>query len=76
MRTYERGVEAETLACGTGSAATGILLRAWGLSGDSTTILTTSGLDVVVTVREGSAGLRPSLRGEGRLVFTGSTEQL
>jgi diaminopimelate epimerase len=77
MRTYERGVEGETLACGTGSAATAILLQAWGLaSGPSMVILTTSGRSLTVTLRGEAGGIRPSLRGEGRLVFEGTTSDI
>jgi diaminopimelate epimerase len=71
MRTYERGVEGETLACGTGSASTGILLEAWGLAKPPITIRTTSGRDVMVGVAHRDGAAWPSLRGEGRLVFAG-----
>jgi len=71
IRTYERGVEAETLACGTGSVSTAILLAAWGEAGLETTLRTRSGRSLTITLRrEGSAWL-PTLRGEGRVVFRG-----
>jgi diaminopimelate epimerase len=68
MRTYERGVEGETLACGTGAVATAALLVAWGLARSPVSLTTRSASKL--TVRFGADG-RPSLSGEGRLVFTG-----
>lgn len=73
-RTFERGVEGETLACGTGSIATGILLNTWALANSPIRLMTSSGQPAVVTLTpiEGSSrAFRPSLRGEGRVVFRG-----
>jgi len=71
IRTYERGVEGETLACGTGAIAVAILLAAWGDSGLETNLITHSGRLVSVRLRREGDVWYPSLRGEGRLVFTG-----
>jgi diaminopimelate epimerase len=70
MRTYERGVEGETLACGTGSVATAALLQQWGLSGPEVRIETSSGLVHEVTL-PGAGQSVPTLSGEGRVVFEG-----
>ncbi|MFI5249347.1 MAG: diaminopimelate epimerase [Gemmatimonadales bacterium] len=72
MRTYERGVEGETLACGTGSVAASTLLRAWGLAAESPVRLwTRSGLPLDVTVTRSGQAWSAALRGEARLVFRG-----
>jgi diaminopimelate epimerase len=72
MRTYERGVEAETLACGTGSVACGALLVAWGEEpGPVVRLWTKSGEPLHITVRHEADRWDGSLRGEGRLVFRG-----
>jgi diaminopimelate epimerase len=72
MRTYERGVEGETLACGTGSVACALTLGVKGAASSPVRILTRSGLPLEVSwdARNGrAASIR--LRGEGRLVYRG-----
>lgn len=72
MRTYERGVEAETLACGTGAVATAIMLTAWGEASSPVSLTTRSGRVLRVRIRADGARWHPSLAGEARIVFTGA----
>lgn len=76
-RTFERGVEGETLACGTGAVATAVLLASWGLAtGDETVLKTRSGKPLSVRLRQVGDRWYPSLRGEGRIVFEGTIREL
>lgn len=67
LRTYERGVEAETYACGTGAAASQLVAHRLGLTGPSAKLTTTGG--EVLTVHLDEAGIQ--LQGNATLVFTG-----
>ena len=76
MRTYERGVEAETLACGTGAVASAILIEAWGLDTGPIELETRSGRALSVSVRRQGNELLPTLAGEGRIVFLGELSEI
>lgn len=72
MRTYERGVEAETLACGTGAVTAACALAAWGLATFPVVFLTRSGLELRVSAkRSGAQYDEVWLEGEARMVFRG-----
>jgi diaminopimelate epimerase len=76
VRTYERGVEAETLACGTGAVATALLLTAWGEAPDEIELITRSGRKLRVRHRTEGEQRLPSLSGEARIVFVGTFGEL
>jgi diaminopimelate epimerase len=71
MRTYERGVEAETLACGTGAVAIAAALNLSEAVQLPVAIRTLSGATLKVSAEVSSPGslARPNLGGEGRLVY-------
>ena len=77
-RTYERGVEAETLACGSGAVAVAVLLAGWqaGPGTGTTEIESRSGKLLRVTLRLADRGWSPSLAGEGRIVYMGQLAEI
>lgn len=76
IRTYERGVESETLACGTGAVASALLLQEWGKAESPVTLQTRAGLPLTVRLRQDGSRWLPSLSGEGRIVFRGELAEL
>lgn len=74
MRTYERGVEAETLACGTGAVACATVLGLRGQARLPLSIKSRSGALLEVSGElDPAGGLRkPRLRGEARVVYRGT----
>ncbi|MDF7798233.1 diaminopimelate epimerase [Pontiellaceae bacterium B1224] len=70
VRTYERGVEAETLACGTGAAAVAVIAAEKGWVNLPVTVHCAGGFDLVIDSVQG----RTSLTGGAVTVFEGTVE--
>jgi len=73
MRTYERGIEGETLACGTGAVGAGCAIQEWGLGRLPINIESRSGRILGVRATKAQNGRYDDvwLAGEGRMVFRG-----
>lgn len=74
MRTYERGVEGETLACGSGSIATALWALARG-ERSPVTVRTAGGDDLVIELAEASGVLAATLTGPAEIAFEGRWDE-
>lgn len=75
IRTYERGVENETLACGTGSIAASIITTRRGFTRPPVRVKTASGETLTIdfeATADGATSVR--LQGGARIVFRGYVE--
>ncbi len=76
MRTYERGVEGETLACGTGAVASAVALSRFAKAALPLSITTRGGKPLSIRARlSGEMATDVWLTGEGRLVFEGNLSE-
>jgi len=72
VRTYERGVEAETLSCGTGVVATAIAMHYANCIEETLVNVKTKGGELTVSFEEFNSGYRNIwLSGEASMVFAG-----
>lgn len=67
LRTYERGVEDETYACGTGAAASALVANALGLAGTEVAVTTSGGEVLRIFLENGTV----FLQGPAVFVYTG-----
>jgi diaminopimelate epimerase len=72
IRTYERGVEDETLSCGTGATAVAIAMNALSKSTSNTITIDVQGGQLVISFQETTTGYQNVfLQGAAQLVFEG-----
>lgn len=73
VRTYERGVEDETLACGTGATAAALVSAALGNAASPVHIVTSGGdrLIILFDMHEGPVVTNVFLKGPAHVIYTG-----
>ncbi len=73
VRTYERGVEDETMACGTGAVASAIIGSLQGVVASPVEVLTSGGdeLTIVFNLAENTSATDVYLQGPAHIIYTG-----
>ncbi len=73
VRTYERGVEDETMACGTGAVASAIFAAAQGIVSSPVTVTTSGGekLTIVFDLQDDGSAENVYLQGPARIIYIG-----
>jgi diaminopimelate epimerase len=76
LRTYERGVENETLACGTGAVAAAVVSAALGKAKPPVAVLTRGGETLTVGFYMSDLGFCDvTLSGNADIIYEGALEQ-
>ena len=76
IRTYERGVEDETLACGTGSVAAGVIAKILQKTASPLSVETRSGILLGVDFKQNeSAVSEVYLEGDARIIYKGDLSE-
>lgn len=71
VRTYERGVEDETFACGTGAVATALVAARLGRARPPVTLITSGGVELGVLFSPDDTTGAVQLRGPAQLIYRG-----
>lgn len=74
VRTFERGVEGETMACGTGSTASALSYALRGLVSAPVRVITKSSEELIIDFDDPAKPSRLSLEGPAKVVFRGKLE--
>lgn len=69
IRTYERGVEAETMACGTGAVAAAVTAALHGSVSPPVTLIPPSGSKLIVRFKQSPAVTDVTLEGDARIIY-------
>ncbi|MBU1417823.1 MAG: diaminopimelate epimerase, partial [Proteobacteria bacterium] len=73
VRTYERGVEDETMACGTGAVASAIFAEIEGVATSPVEVVTSGGdrLTIIFDLKDGPVAENVYLQGPARIIYEG-----
>jgi len=74
VRTYERGVEDETMACGTGAVASALFAAVSGMAQSPVAVTTSGGerLTILFDLQDGPQAENVFLQGPARIIYEGN----